>query len=47
MKRIAETVLNGHPDKFCDILADRMIREVFRADPFARAQVEVSVWRKK
>lgn len=44
MKRYSETVLNGHPDKFCDLIADRMVREVSMADPEACAQIEVSVW---
>ncbi len=44
MKRYSETVLNGHPDKFCDLLADRIIRYAYRTDPLAYAQVEVSIW---
>jgi S-adenosylmethionine synthetase len=44
MKRYSEVVLNGHPDKFCDILADRIIRHAYKTDPEAYAQVEVSVW---
>jgi S-adenosylmethionine synthetase len=44
MKRYSETVLNGHPDKFCDIVADRIIREAYRFDPGAYAQIEVAVW---
>lgn len=44
MKRYSEAVLNGHPDKFCDLVADRIVREAYRADPEAYAQVEVSVW---
>jgi S-adenosylmethionine synthetase len=44
MKRIAEAVLNGHPDKFSDLVADRLVRELYRTDPDAYAQIEVSVW---
>ena len=44
MKRYAETVLNGHPDKFCDLVADRLIRHAYVQDKVAFAQVEVSVW---
>jgi S-adenosylmethionine synthetase len=44
MKRYSEVVLNGHPDKFCDILADRIISQAYQMDPEAYAQVEVSVW---
>lgn len=44
MKRYSEAVLNGHPDKFCDIIADRIIREAYKTDPEAYGQVEVSVW---
>ncbi len=44
MKRFSEAVLNGHPDKFCDILADRLLRQAYQTDPEAYGQVEVSVW---
>jgi S-adenosylmethionine synthetase len=44
MKRYSEAVLNGHPDKFCDIIADRIIQKAYQADPGAYGQVEVSVW---
>lgn len=44
MKRQAEAVLNGHPDKFCDLIADRLIRELYKIDAEAYAQIEVSVW---
>jgi S-adenosylmethionine synthetase len=44
MNRYAEAVLNGHPDKFCDLVADRLIRELYKVDPEAYAQIEVSVW---
>ena len=44
MKRYSEVVLNGHPDKFCDLVADRLIREIYKTDLQAYAQIEVSVW---
>lgn len=44
MKRYAEAVLNGHPDKFCDLVADRIVAAAYSADPEAYAQIEVSVW---
>lgn len=44
MKRYAEAVLNGHPDKFCDLLADALIKEAYAIDQVAFAQVEASVW---
>ena len=44
MKRQAEAVLNGHPDKFCDIIADRMLRETYRIDDRAYGQIEAAVW---
>jgi S-adenosylmethionine synthetase len=44
MKRFSEVVLNGHPDKFCDLIADSIIREIYKSEPDAYAQIEVSVW---
>jgi S-adenosylmethionine synthetase len=44
MKRYSEAVLNGHPDKFCDLLADRIIKYAYKTDPEAYAQVEIAVW---
>jgi S-adenosylmethionine synthetase len=44
MIRQAEAVLNGHPDKFCDLVADRLVRALYAVDPEAYAQIEVSVW---
>ena len=43
MRRYSEVVFNGHPDKFCDILADRIIRQAYQTDPDASAHVEISV----
>src|SRR5262249_19614902 len=45
MIRVAEAVLDGHPDKFCDILADQLLAEIFAAEPRSSAQIEVAVWR--
>jgi len=44
MIHCAEAVLPGHPDKFCDRIADAIVAEVLAADPFAFAQIEVGVW---
>jgi S-adenosylmethionine synthetase len=44
MIRFSESVLPGHPDKFCDLVADAVVREATRLDRDAYAQVEVSVW---
>lgn len=44
MKRYSEAVLNGHPDKFCDLIADTLIKELYQIDEGAYAQIEVSVW---
>ena len=37
----AEAVRAGHPDKFCDQLADRLLDEHLRGDPDMRAAIEV------
>jgi S-adenosylmethionine synthetase len=44
MIRVSEAVLPGHPDKFCDQVADAIVAETYRVDPRAYCQVEVSVW---
>ena len=44
MIRVSEAVLPGHPDKFCDQIADAIVAESYRVDPRAYCQVEVSVW---
>lgn len=44
MTRHAEAVLNGHPDRFCDLIADRIVQAVCHDEPDAYAQIEVSVW---
>jgi S-adenosylmethionine synthetase len=41
---MSEVVLPGHPDKFCDQVADAIVAECYRADPRAYCQVEMSVW---
>ena len=37
----AEAVRAGHPDKFCDQLADRLLDEYLKDDPNTRAAIEV------
>jgi S-adenosylmethionine synthetase len=44
MIRVSEFVLPGHPDKFCDAIADAIIAEVLKVDADGYGQVEVSVW---
>ena len=44
MIRISEMVLAGHPDKFCDQVADAVIAEIMKIDVDAYGQVEVSTW---
>jgi len=44
MIRMSEVVLPGHPDKFCDQVADAIVAECYLADPRAYCQVEMSVW---
>jgi len=40
----AEAVLPGHPDKFCDQIAERIVLDILEFEPRAYAQIEVSVW---
>lgn len=47
MIRVSETVLPGHPDKFCDQIADAFVAEAARLDPHAYAQIEAAVWSDK
>jgi hypothetical protein len=42
MIRVSEMVLPGHPDKFCDQVADAIVAECVRIDPDAYAQVEIA-----
>lgn len=44
MIRISEMVLPGHPDKFCDQVADAVIAECVSIDADAYGQVEVTTW---
>ena len=44
MIRISEMVMLGHPDKYCDQIADAIVAECMAIDDDAYAQVEVSVW---
>jgi len=42
--RISEMVLPGHPDKFCDQVADAVIGACMAVDADAYGQVEVATW---
>jgi S-adenosylmethionine synthetase len=44
MIRMSEVVLPGHPDKFCDHAADRIVAACYEVDARAYCQVEMSVW---
>ena len=44
MIRVSEFVLPGHPDKFCDAMAEAIIGEVLKVDADGYGQVEVAVW---
>jgi len=44
MIRTSEAVLRGHPDKFCDQVADRILYHAYELDPEAYGQVEVAAW---
>ena len=44
MIRVSEMVLPGHPDKFCDQIADAVIEEISKVDADAYGQVEVATW---
>ncbi len=37
----AESVTEGHPDKLCDTIADRILDKCIEQDPNARVAVEV------
>ena len=39
---VAEWVLPGHPDKLSDALADRIVGEVMRADPYGQCGIEAA-----
>ena len=44
MIRCSEAVLDGHPDKFCDQLADLILHDALRQSPGAYGQVECGIW---
>ena len=44
MIRTSEVVLPGHPDRFCDQVADAVVGACYAVDPRAYCQVEMSVW---
>jgi len=44
MIRTSEAVLRGHPDKFCDQIADRILYHAYERDPEAYGQIEVAAW---
>ena len=44
MIRMSEVVLPGHPDRFCDQVADAIVGAAYAVDPRAYCQVEMSVW---
>ena len=44
MIRVSEMVLPGHPDKFCDQVADAIIAACVAVDPHAYGQVEAAAW---
>jgi S-adenosylmethionine synthetase len=44
MISVSEAVLPGHPDKFCDLVADTVVDAVCASDNLNYAQIEVAVW---
>ena len=44
MIRVSEMVLPGHPDKFCDQIADAVVEQCYAVDREAYCQVEVACW---
>ena len=44
MQRMAEAVLNGHPDKFSDLIADALVKAYCAKEPNAYVQIEVAIW---
>ena len=44
MIRTSEMVLPGHPDKFCDQIADTIVSSCLEIDSDSYCQVEVGVW---
>ncbi len=39
----SESVTSGHPDKICDLIADSILDEAIRQDPYAHMAVEASI----
>ncbi len=39
----SESVTSGHPDKICDLIADSILDEALRQDPFAKMAVECTI----
>ena len=39
----SESVTSGHPDKVCDLIADSILDEALRQDPFAHMAVEATI----
>ncbi|MBP5729724.1 MAG: methionine adenosyltransferase, partial [Clostridia bacterium] len=37
----SESVTEGHPDKICDAIADRILDELLKQDPLSRVACEV------
>ncbi|MFZ2364467.1 MAG: S-adenosylmethionine synthetase N-terminal domain-containing protein, partial [Trichococcus flocculiformis] len=38
----SESVMEGHPDKLCDQIADGILDAILKEDPFARVACDVS-----
>ncbi len=38
----SESVTEGHPDKICDQIADRILDELLKQDPLSRCACEVT-----
>ena len=39
----SESVTSGHPDKVCDLIADSILDEAMRQDPYAHMAVEATI----
>jgi|GEM_PF-5848008 len=44
-KYYAEAVLDGHVDRFCDLLADRLLEHAAFVDPEVHGQIEAAIWK--
>ena len=38
----SESITEGHPDKVCDQISDRILDELLREDPYSRCACEVT-----